>query len=74
MNDSLQIWSVFDHPPDFPGYFVARLFVIADGEVHATSQALFDVKLEGLHDKLPPGLYRLDRQAEDPPFMIESWI
>ena len=68
--DSLQIWTIYGSPADYPGFYVARLFV--DGKV--TNRALFSCTLEGLRDKLPPGLFPIGRSPGDPPQIIETWL
>ena len=64
------LWTVYDHPPDYPDHFVARLF--ADG-VETNVGFLADT-LEALRDKLPPGLYPLARSPSDPPSIVETWL
>ena len=68
--DTLQTWTVYDHPADYPGLFVARLFI--DGRV--TSTALFASSLEEIRAKLPRGLYPLPRSPADSPSIVETWL
>jgi hypothetical protein len=74
MDDELVMWTVYDHPPDFPGHFVARKFVMRVGVPFATMDALFALDLPSLRAKLPPGLYCLDRQQFDLAFIVETWM
>lgn len=71
----LSIWTVFDHPADYPDSFVARRFEVHSGGVtFATPEAVFATSLEAVRAKLPPGLYRMPRQHDDEPQIVESWI
>lgn len=74
MNDAFPIWTVYDGPADYPGQYVARLFVIRRGVPYVTDTALFSVTLDGLRAKLPPGLFCMPRLPEDEPHIVESWL
>lgn len=76
MDDLFILWTVYDHPADYPEYFVARKW-IADGksaEPIATDVIFFHTDLERLRDMLPAGLYPLIRAPEDDKCIIETWI
>jgi hypothetical protein len=66
----LEIWTVYDSPIDLPGRFVARKWVLEK----PTNELLQDQTLEGLRNKLPPGLTRLARATQDDPKIVETWI
>lgn len=71
MSDGLPIWVVYDHPSDWPTYFVARQWV---GET-ATGNMMMDTDLERLRDKLEGlGLVHLDRMDGDDPVILETWL
>ena len=78
MNDEpLYMWTIYDRPPDYPGHFVARRFVITPGEVAATEQAYFASTLEGVRFTLTrnfPGLTRLPRNHGDEAHIVETWL
>jgi hypothetical protein len=70
----LSMWTVYDHPKDFPEGYVARRFdCTAEGPV-ATHNA-YTGSLELLRETLlAAGLIRLDRQADDEPQIVETWL
>jgi hypothetical protein len=72
--DGLKLWTVYDHPTDFPEWFVARLFEARDGEAVATGLILRAKTLDAVRDLLPPGLILLLRSPEDDPCVVETWF
>lgn len=70
----LMMWTVYERPTDFPNSFVARRWrVTAEGAV-ATGDLVLAGTLERIREALPPGLYRLPREAEDDPVIVETWF
>lgn len=74
MSDKLAIWTVYDHPSDYPNAFVAHL-----SEVDATGAvsgfAIFSENLDELRAALASqGLIKLTRSQEDDPKIIEVWL
>lgn len=67
---SLPLWVVYDGPIDLPGRFVARQWI---GE-RPSAELLQGKTLADVRDKLPPGLYRLDRAEADDPKIVEVWL
>jgi hypothetical protein len=70
------LWTIYDHPSDYPNHFVVRRHGIdADFNV-----PLVDAKckladsLEEARELLPPGLHCLGREPEDDPVIVETWI
>jgi hypothetical protein len=70
---ALPIWTLYERPLDYPGHYVARLFVTIPSPV-ATQFAIVADTLEELRQALPAGLLRLHRQAADDPHIVEVWI
>ena len=74
-NDSLIIWTVYDHPLDFPFGFVARAHRIEPGTSTPTDQAFSANTLEAVRNALTGmGLTRIERSPDDDPVIVESWI
>jgi hypothetical protein len=71
----LPIWTVYDHPKDFPDVFVARLFdQNADGPL-ATVTAMGSSNLRELRQFfIDYGLVRIPRYNDDDPCIIECWV
>lgn len=71
----LDIWTVYDHPADFPDGFVARLWAIGPGgEPLATRHIVLGATLEAVRALLPRGLDCLPRQPGDDPCIVECWL
>ncbi len=73
---ALEMWTVYDSPLDYPGKFVARLWVIrrGDPEPRPTGDLAIASTLEAVREMLPFGLTLLPRSEEDEPQIVESWI
>jgi hypothetical protein len=71
---SLIMWTIYDHPKDFPNNFVARKFIVT-GEVLATTSFILSDTLECIRDvMLGKGFVCLTRNDEDDPAIIETWL
>lgn len=70
----LKMWTIYDHPVDYPNHFVARLFVIKAGDVRPTQVVITHEYLEHLRALLPKGLTCLPSVIGDEPNIIESWF
>jgi hypothetical protein len=73
-DDALALWTVYDHPSDFPDRFVARLSLISRTGTVVTNETVSAATLAELRDRLPPGLHRLDRDPSDDPVIVETWL
>jgi hypothetical protein len=77
MNDkeALHLWTVYDHPRDYPDSYVARLMLIGRRGVIQRTNAMYTAdSLDELRSLLPPGLTCLPRHEEDDPVILEVWI
>lgn len=74
MTDLLVIWAVYEHPTDWPDWYVARKHVIEAGHTYPSDHVVMARTLEGVRKMLPPGLHRLPRAESDEPHIVESWI
>jgi hypothetical protein len=70
----MDIWTIYNHPTDYPDNFVARRYVIENGIITATSEVRLADTLDGIRQKLPMGLYCFSRQFDDDPNIVESWV
>lgn len=73
--DSLVTWTIYDHPKDFPNHVVVRPWeVVSGGHIEPGPQWLCE-SLEQARELLAPlRLHRLDRQPEDDPTIMETWL
>lgn len=72
---SMEAWTVYDHPRDFPDWFVARCFAVDGPEPRPTNALIRASSLKGLRGCLERrGLMRFPRQPGDDPFIVEVWL
>jgi len=66
----LDIWTVYDHPGDYPEHYVTRRW-----ELTAPKECYLFETLEAVRAFLSQkGLSRLERCEQDDPKIIETWI
>ena len=71
MSEGLPVWTVYDHPNDFPHCFVARLF---DGE-RPTATIMVAGEIETIRARLVAlGLAKLARHPDDDQKIMEVWL
>jgi hypothetical protein len=70
----LHIWTVYDHPSDFPDCFIARLSLVAADGIVTTMETVTGATLDELRSRLPRGLHRLNREHADDPAIVEVWL
>lgn len=70
----LLIWTVYDHPADYPDWFVARPHIIRPKTSGPMPMHLVSTTLDTLRLMLPDGLTRLGRSPSDDPCIIEVWV
>lgn len=67
---SFEIWTVYDHPADWPDWFVARKWVLDT----PTGEVKLARSLDGVRRMLPRGLVRMGRFEGDDPVIVEIWL
>ena len=72
----LAIWTLYDHPRDFPHCYVARRSETGGGpEPVITSNVIISPDLEILREGMERcGLVCMMRNDEDDPVIIETWM
>jgi hypothetical protein len=72
----LSMWTVYDHPLDYPDKFVARRFDIDHDGVRASSSIIVTPTLQMLRDILEFELHLtcLARNDDDDPKIVETWL
>lgn len=71
------MWTVYDHPADYPEHFVARCWLVIPGreEPQWTNMLLRHLELEPLRRELARmGLVALARNEGDEPQIVETWL
>jgi hypothetical protein len=74
--NALETFVVYDHPSDFPNSYVVRRHVVIESRVIPDPVPfLVGPDLDGIREVLEcRGLYRLNRQEEDDPVIVEVWL
>jgi hypothetical protein len=70
---TLEIWTVYRRPRDYPNHFVARKS-LATIPPTVTNDMFVGVTLDEVRALLPPGLVCLQAAPEDDPVIVEVWI
>jgi hypothetical protein len=72
----LTVWTVYDHPSDYPNHWVARRWVVDEaGPTTYRSDVFVRDDLNELRDQLSRmGLFPLGRSPEDDPTIVETWL
>lgn len=72
----MTMWTIYDHPTDFPDYYVAREYKISVDNTHGpTDNFIKALDLDLLRAKMHiKGLTPLARDPSDDPKIIETWI
>lgn len=74
-NNALVMWTVYDHPTDFPNNYVARKFMVTKGRAIATEEIILCPDLEALREQLEQlGLVPLKRDPHDDAKIVETWL
>jgi hypothetical protein len=65
------IWTVYDHPRDYPEGFIARKFLSEQPTSETITAATLDEIREAMWQR---GLTPLHRSPNDDPVIVETWI
>lgn len=75
--DDLVMWTVTDHPSDYPNCYVARKTLVRSGVADPimTNDIVLSPDLEGLERMLAnQGMVKLMRAPEDDPVIVGVWL
>jgi hypothetical protein len=76
--DHLSMWTIYDHPDDYPDHFIAREWWVTAGRVEPSPVTVYrDEYLENVRTfvrTVAPDASRLVRNENDDPKIIESWV
>ena len=73
----LVMWTVYKHPKDCPGDYVARKFVITEDFYRSSKESISSRSLRDVRTllrSLYPGLVQLKRPPDDEPHVVEVWL
>ncbi len=68
----LKVWTIYENPSDFPGWFVLRAWRIGRGWVKPEPAQVF-LTVESARDHIPAGMVQARRAETDDPCIVESW-
>jgi hypothetical protein len=72
---TMELWTVYFNPSDFPGLYVLRRFsLFEDGTSCPDDGCAIAQTLEGVRDHIPAGCVRMMRHQYDDPAIIEVWL
>lgn len=74
--ERIVFWTLYNNPRDFPGFIVARGWIVGDGiEPYPMRFACLYDTIELARDHMRAlGLSRIVASASDDPVIIESWL
>lgn len=69
-------YCIYDHPSDYPDYFVMRRWDIISGNLDPVPHTDYRLAktLEEIRSWVPKGYHCLPRMRGDDPCIIETWI
>ena len=71
----MNMWTIYDHPRDFPDFYVARLFKVDAEGTRATVEVVLSSSLDEIRRSMCLlGLTCLNRSPEDDPLIVEVWL
>lgn len=70
----LDIWTIYDHPKDFPDGYVVRLWHVGPDGLERSTEAYGRATLEEARAMVPEGLYRMPAETADDEAILESWL
>jgi hypothetical protein len=73
----LVMWTVYKHPKDYPGEYVARKFVITEDSYRPSNESISSRSLRDVRNVLRSlyrGLIQLKRPPDDEPHVVEVWL
>ena len=68
------MWTIYDHPTDFPMEFVARKVTVTHMGPIPSDELITGGTLEEVRDQLPPGLWCQPCDPDDDPCIVETWF
>lgn len=69
------MWTIYDHPKDYPIGFIARMWMMVDGRQLWTDRTLTSPHLEEVRFRLrSKGLSPVARDPRDDPKIVETWL
>lgn len=75
MSEDLPLWTVYDHPSDYPEHYVARQYTIGIAGAHPTNRVMASESLDAIRVAMTnTGLVCITRSENDDPTIVEVWF
>lgn len=74
MQEALVIYTIYDHPSDYPDNFVVRRWSVVGGNVKPDDSCILANSLEEARSGFNPGMTRIPRLPQDDQVIVELWI
>ena len=73
--DELVMYTIYDHPRDYPDNYVVRAFILtSEGKQYASEECKLADSLEEARKFVPPDKVLTKRYPHDDPVIVETWI
>ena len=75
-SEPMKVYTIYDHPTDYPEHFVVRTWLILPGEPEpqATKECSLATSLEEAQSFVPEGLVAIPRSPGDDEPIVETWM
>jgi hypothetical protein len=70
----LEVYTIYDHPSDYPNHFVVRKWLIRGDKPIPTDWIRASKSLKVVRKYIPFDRVRIERSIEDNRYILESWI
>lgn len=71
----LSMWVIYDHPKDEPDHFIARRWLMRDGQMVATRETITCQSVAAIRGFLSSSAFtRINRSASDDASILEIWL
>lgn len=74
MERDLDLFTIYERPQDYPEGYVVRRWVAHSNGFSEAREAWATDTLEHARQLVPDGLYKLEREPNDDPTIVETWI
>ena len=70
----MELWTVYDHPPDHPQHCTVRKVLVEDDGLSTADLQLFQNLQEARSVLARRGLICVPRAQQDEPALVETWL
>lgn len=70
----LYTYTIYDRPADYPDAVVVRRWRITPGQPVDSGVWCLALDIDSARKSIPPGLVCMERQPDDDPTIVETWL